>query len=126
MPRFVFTLAPLLDRRARIEDERKQILALAQRAYDDAVRELGRLGHELAAGPFADHALLRFLSRAIETQSGAVAECRAAVERARHELIAASRARRTLEKLAERRRRAFDAAESRLEELELQEANARR
>jgi flagellar biosynthesis chaperone FliJ len=126
MPRFRFALAPLLDRRARVEEEKKQILALRQRAYDDVVRELGQLGRELAAGPYADHALLRFLSRAIETQAGLVAQRRAALESARRDLIEASRSRRVLEKLQERRRRAFDAAQSRLEELELQEANARR
>jgi flagellar biosynthesis chaperone FliJ len=126
MPRFRFALAPLLDRRVRVEEERKQILARRQRAYDDAVRGLGQLGRQLAAGPYADHALLRFLSRAIETQTGLVAQRRAAVECARDDLIAASRARRVLEKLQERRRRAFDAAESRAEELELEEANARR
>ncbi len=126
MARFVFALAPLLDRRARIEEQCKQILALRQRAYDDAVRELGRLGRELAAGPYADPALLRFLSRAIETQTGILAERRAAIECARQDLIVARRERRVLEKLEQRRRRAFDAAESRLEELELEEANARR
>jgi flagellar biosynthesis chaperone FliJ len=126
MPRFRFALAPLLDRRARVEEEKKQILALRQRAYDDVVRELGQLGRELAAGPYADHALLRFLSRAIETQAGLVAQRRAALESARRDLIEASRSRRVLEKLQDRRRRAFDAAQSRLEELELQEANARR
>jgi flagellar biosynthesis chaperone FliJ len=126
MPRFRFALAPLLDRRARVEEERKQILALAQRAYDDVAAKLGQLGRQLAAGPYADHALLRFLSRAIETQTGLVAQRRAALECARRELMAARRARRVLEKLQERRRRAFDAAESRLEELELDEANARR
>jgi flagellar biosynthesis chaperone FliJ len=126
MPRFRFALAPLLDRRARVEEEKKQILALRQRAYDDVVRELGQLGRELAAGPYADHALLRFLSRAIETQAGLVAQRRAALESARRDLIEASRSCRVLEKLQERRRRAFDAAQSRLEELELQEANARR
>lgn len=126
MPRFVFTLDPLLDRRARVEEERKQILAVRQRAYDDAVRELGRIGRELAAGPHADHALLRFLSRAFETQTRMVTERRAAVECARRELIAAARERRVLEKLRERRARAFDAAQARLEELELEEANARR
>lgn len=126
MARFRFTLASLLDRRARIEEERKQILALRQRAYDEAVHALGQLGRELAAGPYADHALLRFLARAIETKAGVVAECRAAVACARRDLIAASRARRVLEKLEQRRRREFDAAESRREELELQESNARR
>lgn len=126
MPRFVFSLEPLLERRARTEEERRQIFAIRQRAYDQAVRELSRIGRELAAGPHADCALLRFLSRAIETQAGIVAQRRAAVECARHELIAAVRERRVLEKLRERRVRAFDAAQARREELELDEANARR
>jgi flagellar biosynthesis chaperone FliJ len=126
MPRFRFALAPLLERRARVEEERKEIFALRQRAYDDVVRKLGQLGRQLAAGPYADHALLRFLARAIETQAGLVAQRRAALECARRELMEASRARRMLEKLQERRRRAFEADQSRLEELELDEANARR
>jgi flagellar biosynthesis chaperone FliJ len=126
MARFRFALAPLLDRRMRVEEERKQTLALAQREYDDVVEKLGRLKRQLAAGPYADHALLRFLSCAIETQAGLVAQRRAALECARRDLMAASQARRVLEKLQERRQRAFDAAETRLEEFELEEANARR
>jgi flagellar biosynthesis chaperone FliJ len=126
MPRFRFALAPLLDRRVRDEEARKQTLALRQRAYDDVFRRLGQLERQLAAGPYADHALLRFLSRAIETQAGLIAQRRAALECARRDLMEAHRARRVLEKLQERRRRAFDAAESRLDELELDEANARR
>jgi flagellar biosynthesis chaperone FliJ len=126
MPRFRFALAPLLDRRVRVEEERRQTVALRRRACDDAVGRLDQLERQLAAGPYGDLALLRFLSRAIETQAGLVAQCHAALECARRDLIAASQARRMLEKLQERRRRAFEAAEARLEEFELEEANARR
>jgi flagellar biosynthesis chaperone FliJ len=52
-------------------------------------------------------------------------ELNLACKRARDDLVAASRERRVVEKLKERRLRAFLAEEARRDELELDEANAR-
>lgn len=139
--KFTFALQPVLDHRKRIEDERKQTLALRQRALDDAKRELKRLNddfrqhsnelltrhRELAIEDLRLHyAHLQFLDRSILAQTKIVAERQAAVDRARADLVEASKNRKVVDKLKERKKSVFVAEELRIEQLELDDGNARR
>ena len=142
MPKkFAFNLQPVLDHRKRIEDERQQVVAIRRRAHEDAKRELERLNDEFRryAAQLRDrhraltaeelrlhYAHLQYLDRAIGAQTRLVAERRAALDRARAELIAASKNRKVVDKLKERRRAAFVAEELRVEQIELDDGNARR
>jgi flagellar FliJ protein len=142
MPKkFAFALQPVLDHRKRIEDERKQTLAIRQRAVDDAKRELERLNEEFRGHALAlrqrhrqlaiedlrlHYAHLQFLDRTIEAQTRIVAERQSAADRARNDLIDASKNRKVVDKLKDRRRIAFVAEETRVEQLELDDGNARR
>jgi flagellar protein FliJ len=138
--RFAFNLQPVLDHRQRIEDEKKQVVALRRRACDEAKAELDRLN-----GEFREHATLvrtqhhefdgetlrahyghlHFLDRVIDAQIRLLAERQAALERARKDLVAAQKDRKVVDKLKERRRAAFVAEEMRIEQSELEDANAR-
>ena len=69
---------------------------------------------------------LRSLESALDRQRGRLVELEAAYERAREELMSASRERRVIERLKERRQCAFEAEQMRREALELDDANARR
>lgn len=139
--RFQFALQPVLDLRKRVEDQKQQAMAIRQRHYDDARRELNRLNDEFRAYSLelrsrhrqldaeelrAHYAHLQFLDRAIEAQIRVVAERQAALERARQELVAASKDRKVVDKLKERRRAAHEAEENRVEQIELDDGNARR
>jgi flagellar protein FliJ len=139
-PTFRFFLQPMLDRCARVEEEKKQVLGQRRLDYERAARELGYLSDTLrscaaelrecvrtlsTADLRAHDSHLQFLGRAVGTQARLLAERHSALERASQELTNASKERKVLEKLKERRRRAFDAREFRLEELELDDANAR-
>lgn len=138
--KFRFALQALLDARQRAEDEKMQELANRRRALDAAAAELERVAgaydrcmRELAASAGSCAALdlrvrdayLRRLGAAFAQESRRRDELLAAWESARDATIAARRAKRTLERLKERRRRAFEAEEARREELELDESNAR-
>jgi flagellar protein FliJ len=138
---FVFALEPLLELRVRVEKAKQSEFAARARDLATERRELERLnvaqsvsmmalGRAALARPalelrLADQAL-RQLARAIDAQHHRCQEVQIALERSRGELVVASRERRVLEKLKERRRRSFDAEEARREELELDEGNARR
>jgi flagellar protein FliJ len=140
-PKFNFRFQPLLDHRKRIEERKQRDFAACRRAVDECVREIERLGdlrrrsleqlvrsagtHSTAELRLRD-AYLRRLERAINDEQLRQGELGVAQELARDELIAASRERGVVEKLKERRRRAFEADAARYEELELDEANARR
>jgi flagellar FliJ protein len=140
MSKFAFHLQPVLEHRKRIEDEKQQTLALRRRAYEEARRELDRLNDEFRryAGELRErhrslkteelrllYAHLQFLDRLINAQIRVVAERQAALERARRELIEASERRKVVDKLKERRRAAFVAEALRVEQNELDDANAR-
>lgn len=139
--KFVFRLQPVLEHRQRIEDEKQQAVAIRRRAHVDAKRELDRLNEEFRR--FArelreghrkldveelrmHYAHLQFLDRSIDAQIRIVAERQAALERARQDLISASKNRKVVAKLKERRRIAYVAEEFRIEQIELDDGNARR
>lgn len=140
MRRFRFALQPVLAHRERIEDERRQELAAAQHALNDATAELLRLHDRFRKTSNAlrdehknfdteqlrlHYAHLEFLDRAITAQEGVVAERKAEHSAARMRLLEASKDRKALEKLKDRRRDAHDAAEMVIEQRELDDANAR-
>lgn len=139
--RFKFPLQPVLDQRQKIEDQKMQVVALRQRAHDDAQRELERLNTDfndatrelreqhksLSADALRLHyAHLQFLDRSIIAQIRVLAERKVMLERARQELLAASKDRKVVEKLKERRHEAYVAEEQRQEQLALDDGNARR
>lgn len=139
--RFKFSLQPVLEQRKRVEEEKQQIVAQRQRELDFSETELKRLNDEFRAGSESlrtshrsfdgeslrlHYAHLQFLDRAITAQIRVVAERRVAVDRARMDLLAASKERKVVEKLKERRREAFVAEELRVEQNELDDGNARR
>ena len=140
MRKFAFALQPVLDHRERIEDEKQQAVAVRQRAVDESERELGRLNdqfrahtvelrarhRELNSGELQLHyAHLQFLDRSIVAQIHVVAERRVLLDRARTELLAASKDRKVVEKLKDRRREAHMLEAMRHEQNELDDANAR-
>ena len=139
--KFVFTLQPVLEHRKRIEDQKQQTHAVRKRAHQEAKAELDRLNDEFRSharelreqhGSFdaedlrLRYAHLQFLDRCIDAQIKVVAERQAALERARVDLVAASKNRKVVDKLKERRRTAHAVEELRIEQIELDDGNARR
>ena len=139
--RFRFGLQPLLDWRARVEEEKQRDFTASRRLLEDCERELEDLSavyalcaRRLAASAGAQRAAdlrvgdswLLCLRSAMEGERSRRGRLQRACDQARNALIAASRERRVIEKLKERRRREFDAAEARREELEIDECNAGR
>lgn len=138
--KFSFTLQPVLDHRKRIEDQKQQSLATRQQAWEDARRELDRLNDEFRSNSRElrerhnefdveelrlRYAHLQFLDRMIDAQIKVVAERQVALDRARKELVAASKNRKVVDKLKERRKLAHTAEELRFEQIELDDGNAR-
>jgi flagellar protein FliJ len=138
---FEFRLQPLLDQHKHAEDEKQRNFAACGLGLDESRRELDRLidarrAHtkELAEAARLRSAVelrlrdshLRYLDDAIDAERSRFVELEAACQCAREELIVASRKRRVIEKLKERRRQAFEAEDARREELELDDVNARR
>ena len=141
MKKFAFTLAPVLEHRKRIEDEKQVIVATRKRELDETERELARLHdefrvhsemlrdrhRELDTGQLQSvYAHLQFVDRCIVAQVSIVAERRAALNRARTDLLDASKNKKIVEKLKERRRAAHALEEQRFEQKELDDGNARR
>ena len=141
MKKFAFALQPVLEHRERIEDEKQQVVAVRRRAVDEAERELKRLNEEFRAnsaelrGKHKDldadalrlyYAHLQFIDRCIVAQIRVVAERRVELDRARTDLLAASKDRKVVEKLKDRRREAHALEEMRHEQNELDDTNARR
>ena len=139
--RFRFRLEPVLEHRKRIEDEKQQRLADCERELRAAQDELARLNgeykrfsgalrdrhRELAAEELRWHySHLGYLDRRMVAQHATIAELRAAADRARAELIDASKDRKIMDRLKERRFEAHRALEAGLEQKELEESNARR
>jgi len=141
MKKFHFALQPVLDQRQRIEDAKQQIVAQKQRSLDQAESELKRLNDEFREN--ADvlrakhrdldieelrltYAHLQFLDRCIVAQIKIVAERRVALDRARAELLVASKERKAVEKLKVRRKTAHETEAMRVEQNEIDDGNARR
>lgn len=141
MAKFEFTLQTALDLRTREEERAQGILASARgevsrrRADLDRTRErhdallaslrgngdpvrvtvaLGRIEHE--------HRVLAELRRRLAEQRGRLREAEQEMERRRAELVAASQARRTLERLAEKQAAEHRRGEALAEQRELNEA----
>jgi flagellar biosynthesis chaperone FliJ len=138
---FVFRLQPLLDERKRVERAKQHAFALAAQALEKSSRELDRLALALRSGGYALHdcarygstaglrthdAHLRYLERLVASHEARNAESALALELAVQELHRANLGRRLVERLRERRLHEFEREEARRDELELQEANARR
>lgn len=141
MPGTRYRLTPLLERRKRLEEEKQRLFASRQRALDESLDELRRLTTALRTGTTqlceptrpvraldlrVHDAHLRYLEATIDAQRRHAAELEAALGRAREELTVANRERRVIEKLEERRRQAVEDERARREELDLDDANARR
>ena len=141
MKRFNFRLQPVLDHRKRIEDQKQLVVAARARSLDEAERELARLNEEFRkhSAMLRDghkkletrdlqciYAHLQFLDRCIVAQIRIVAERRVALDRARTELLEASKEKKIVEKLKERRREGYVLEEQRVEQKELDDGNARR
>jgi flagellar protein FliJ len=139
--RFAFALQPVLEHRKRIEDAKQLVVATRKRALDDAERELERLNAEFLQHSTmlrqghkqfdtrelqSIYAHLQFLDRCIIAQIRIVAERRIALDRARNDLLEASKEKKVVEKLKERRREAHTLEEQRMEQKELDDGNARR
>jgi flagellar protein FliJ len=139
--RFAFALQPVLEHRKRIEDQKQLVVATRKRALDEAERELERLneaflkhstmlrqGHKQfdTRELQSIYAHLQFLDRCVMAQIRIVAERRVALDRARNELLEASKEKKVVEKLKERRREAHALEEQRMEQKELDDGNARR
>ncbi|MDP9017932.1 MAG: flagellar export protein FliJ [Candidatus Eremiobacteraeota bacterium] len=139
--RFRFALDPVLEHRKRIEDQRRQELALAQLALNAATAELLRLLEEFRKNSNIlreDHktfdveqlrlhyAHLEFLDRAITAQEAVVAQRKAEHAQTRLRLLEASKEKKALDKLKTRRQEAHVAAEAIVDQRELDDSNARR
>jgi flagellar protein FliJ len=141
MRKFKFSLDPVLDHRERIEDEKQQILAARQRELQEAEHELARLDGDFKRFSTAlreDHARLsteelrwhyahlEFLDRCITMQHAVISQRRAAAEHARLDLVEASKDRKVMEKLKDKRFEEHRAREASFEQKELDDANNRR
>jgi flagellar FliJ protein len=141
MAKFKFALEPVLDHRERIEDEKQQILAERQRELRAAEDELARLNAEFKRYSTAlreDHAKLsseelrwhyahlEYLDRCMTMQHGIIYQRRAAVDRARADLAHASKERKVIEKLKDRRFEEHRALQAAQEQKDLDDTNNRR
>lgn len=141
MKKFKFALKPVLEQRERIEDDKQQILAMRQIELKAAQAELARLNGQFKRYATAlrdDHgalssdelrwhyAHLEYLDRAMVMQHATISQRKAEVERARKELTNASKDRKVIEKLKEKRFGEHRAMEAAFEQRELDDSNARR
>ena len=141
MPKFKFALEPVLDLRERMEDEKQQVLAERRRELKDAEDELARLNGEFKrysivlredhAGLSSEelrwhYAHLEYLDRCMTMQHGIIFQRRAAVERARADLVDASKDRKVIEKLKDRRFEEHQALQAAQEQKDLDDTNNRR
>lgn len=141
MRKFKFSLEPVLGHRERIEEEKQQIFAARQRELQDAEQELARLNFDFKRFSIAlreeharmateelrwHYAHLEFLDRCITMQHAVISQRRAAVERARGDLVEASKDRKVMEKLKDKRFEEHRAREASFEQKELDDANNRR
>lgn len=141
MAKFKFALEPVLGHRERIEDEKQQVLAQRLRELKAAEDELDRLNGEFKRYSIAlrdDHATLsceelrwhyahlEYLDRCMTMQHGVILQRRAAAEQARTDLVGASKDRKVIEKLKDRRFEEHRAALAAQEQRDLDDTNNRR
>ena len=141
MRKFKFTLEPVLGHRERIEDEKQQIFAERQNELRAAEAELTRLNGEFkrfSAVLRDDHASLssedlrahyahlEYLDRCIVMQHATITQRRSAVDRARADLVEASKERKVIEKLKDKKLEEYRAYVAQTEQAELDDANNRR
>lgn len=141
MGKFRFSLEPVLDHRERIEDEKQRVFGERQRELKAAEDELARLNAEFkrySTVLLHDHAALssdelrwhyahlEYLDRCMTMQHSIIFQRRAAVERAREDLVAASKDRKVIEILKDRRLEEHRAVEAAIEQRELDDTNNRR
>lgn len=141
MAHFTFRLEPLLDARKRVEQEKRRNLVACHSALERCLGEQRRFvatrdtGIAMLFGavrtrPVRDlrvlDGYLRYLYAAEKTARSQETDLVKSCERARDECIVADRERRVVQTIKTRERRVFDAQEARREELEIDDANARR
>jgi flagellar FliJ protein len=141
MKKFKFTLQPVLEQRKRLEEEQQLVVAKRKRELDEAEAELKRLNEEFRAGSDrlqtghaalttselqSIYAHLQFVDRCMVAQIKIIAERRVALDRARADLLAASKNKKVVEKLKQRRKESHENEEQRIEQNELDDGNARR
>ena len=141
MKRFKFSLAPVLELRERVEDEKQQALAARQLELKAAQDELARLnadfkrysnalrdGHgSLSTDELRWHyAHLEYLDRRMVMQHATIAARKREVDRARADLMEASKDRKAIEKLKDKRLQEHRQLEAANEQKELDDSNARR
>jgi flagellar protein FliJ len=128
---FLFRLEPLLDWCKRLEEAKRREFTGRRSALEECASDVARLSsaHEQWRS-FADLRLRDAYLSSLDRRSAALRvrslELRGGLDAARAAYVAARRERLVVEKLRERRRRAFEAEEARREEQELDEGNARR
>lgn len=141
MKKFAFSLEPVLEHRERIEDEKTRIFGERQRELQAAQDELARLhgdfkrysdalrdGHRtLATEELRWHyAHLEYLDRRITMQHAIISQRRLEAERARADLVDASKDRKVIEKLKDKKLREHRSRQAALEQKEFDDANSRR
>lgn len=141
MKKFAFALDPVLGHRERIEDEKMLELAARRREVQEAQDELARLHAEYKAHSAAlrdghrdfstdelrlHYAHLEYLDRRITAQHELVAQRQAVAERARARLVDASKDRKVIEKLKDRKYEEYVADEALAEQRDADDGNARR
>lgn len=141
MKTFVFSLLSVLRHRERIEEQKRLLLAARQRDLGAAQDHLANLdaqfkqysirlrgGHKDFSSEDlrAHYAHLEYLDRAMIMQHGIVSQCRLAVDRARADLMEASKERKAIDKLKERRLQEHQTLEASVEQKELDDSNNRR
>lgn len=120
MRTFEFRLEPLLEMRTRAEDAARRAFLACRAQAGECEARLLQLATPYDRGVTVAELRLR------DAYLRPIGELAEALEIARGVLVEATRERRVIETLKQRRRREFDAAEARRDELELDEANARR
>ena len=141
MPRFRFRLQTVLDHREGIEREKRRLLAVAQRALDEAEQRLAemradyeRTGEELRVKHseldtmelYNYYAHMDYVLRGIREVELQVQALALDAERAKVALLYARRNKKILETLKERRRAAFDSEQAAIEQKMIDDLNARR
>lgn len=141
MKKFAFSLRPLLEMRERAEEEKQLALAARERELRAAKDELRRLNgmfksvsaslrerhKDLCADELRGHyAHLQFLDRATVMQHAAITNAQRMVDAARAELMEASKARKVIDALRERRLSEHNELVAAEEQKELDDSNNRR